>query len=143
MSLLKNIYLGVFATLFMSFFFLRDKMLLKNFILSIIKKDNHDKTKKALRNAKYLLSRYFIGIMIQISCITFLVTMGLTGLEVENAIIIGFFAGIINIIPYIGPMIGGFCWAYFKHNNNKPVSRIISTICHKGYNCFCNYTNYR
>ena len=36
--------------------------------------------------------------MIQISCITFLVTMGLTGLEVENAIIIGFFAGIINLV---------------------------------------------
>ena len=107
-GMLGNIYLAIFATLFISFFFLKDKFLLRKIILSFMKKNKHDKAKNALINSKYLLSRYFIGILIQISCITFLVTMGLSILGIENAIVIGFFAGLTNIIPYIGPMIGSF-----------------------------------
>ena len=107
-GMLGNIYLAIFATLFISFFFLKDKFLLRKIILSFMKKNKHDKAKNALINSKYLLSRYFIGILIQISCITFLVTMGLSILGIENAIVIGFFAGLTNIIPYVGPMIGSF-----------------------------------
>jgi predicted PurR-regulated permease PerM len=108
MGMLGNIYLAIFATIFISFFFLKDKFLLRKITFSIINNDKHEKAKNALINAKYLLSRYFIGILIQISCVTFLVTMGLTFLGVENAIVIGFFAGLTNIIPYLGPMIGSF-----------------------------------
>ena len=107
-GMLGNIYLAIFATLFISFFFLKDKFLLRKIILSFMNNNKHDKAKNALVNSKYLLSRYFIGILIQISCITFLVTTGLSILGIENAIVIGFFAGLTNIIPYIGPMIGSF-----------------------------------
>tara|TARA_B100001750_G_C15513100_1_gene605051 strand:- start:2106 stop:3185 length:1080 start_codon:yes stop_codon:yes gene_type:complete len=107
-GMLGNIYLAIFATLFISFFFLKDKFLLRKIVFSIITENKHNKAKNALINAKYLLSRYFIGILIQISCVTFLATMGLTILGVENAIVIGFFAGLTNIIPYIGPIIGSF-----------------------------------
>ncbi len=35
-----------------------------------------------------------------------LITTGLTIFGVENAVLIGFFGGLMNIIPYLGPLIG-------------------------------------
>lgn len=35
-----------------------------------------------------------------------LITIGLSVFGIENAIIIGFLGGLMNIIPYLGPMIG-------------------------------------
>ena len=62
---------------------------------------------KVLMHTKNLLSRYFIGIAIQISIIATIVSVGLTIVGIENAILIGLLAGVINIIPYLGPIIGG------------------------------------
>ena len=59
-----------------------------------------------MSNAKRLLSRYFIGLLIQVLSITTLVSLGLTILGIENALLIGLFAGFINVIPYLGPLIG-------------------------------------
>jgi len=53
-----------------------------------------------------LLTRYFLGILFQMTLVGTLVTIGLLVFGVENALLIGFFAGVINIIPYIGPIIG-------------------------------------
>jgi predicted PurR-regulated permease PerM len=35
-----------------------------------------------------------------------LITLGLLIFGVENALLIGFFGGVMNIIPYVGPIIG-------------------------------------
>jgi predicted PurR-regulated permease PerM len=55
---------------------------------------------------KDLLTRYFVGVVIQISIVMIVITVGLTILGVKNALLIGFIAGIFNIIPYIGPLMG-------------------------------------
>jgi predicted PurR-regulated permease PerM len=53
-----------------------------------------------------MLRRYFIGILIQVTTITILVSTALAIVGIKNALLIGFFAAIINLIPYIGPIIG-------------------------------------
>lgn len=53
-----------------------------------------------------LLIRYFIGILLQTTIITVFVSVFLTILGVKNALLIGFFAGFMNIIPYLGPIFG-------------------------------------
>ena len=64
--------------------------------------------RKAMLSIKKLLVRYFIGISIEITCIILLVITGQTivGVGFSHAVVIGFFAGIINIVPYLGPIIG-------------------------------------
>jgi predicted PurR-regulated permease PerM len=59
-----------------------------------------------LRNALKILTRYFIGLIIQISAVTTLTSLGLWLVGVENAFLIGFLAGLMNLIPYAGPVIG-------------------------------------
>ena len=53
-----------------------------------------------------MLTRYFIGLIIQLTiiCILYLIVLLIFG--VENAFVIAFLCAILNIIPYIGPLIG-------------------------------------
>jgi len=55
-----------------------------------------------------LLRRYFLGILIQTTLMGTIVTLGfsLLGVGFSHAVIIGIFSGLMNIIPYLGPLIG-------------------------------------
>ena len=92
--------------LFITFFFLKEKKLYSDLLLSLTPESKSDQVFNVIKNTKQLLSRYFIGIIFQISIITIVVSTGLSILGIKNAILIGFLAGIINVIPYIGPIIG-------------------------------------
>ncbi len=105
-SIAGNIFVTLFAVVFISFFFLKDKDMFKNLILILSPTEYEDSVRRILHESKRLLSRYFIGIMIQVSIIVTLVTIGMSILGVENAILIGFIAGLFNIIPYVGPIAG-------------------------------------
>lgn len=105
-GLTGNLLVGFFAVAFISFFFLKDEFLVKSIILGMVPDDATSKTQRVLSNAKRLLSRYFIGLIIQVTAIATLVTTGLSIFGIENALLIGLFAGFINVIPYIGPIFG-------------------------------------
>nr|MDA3779949.1 AI-2E family transporter [Bacteroidales bacterium] len=93
---------------FITFFFLKDDTLFYNGILVLIPDKFLEKTKHILSSIKKLLTRYFIGIIIQISGVIILISIGLTivGFSFSDALVIGLFVGIMNVIPYIGPIIG-------------------------------------
>lgn len=106
LGILGNSLIALFSILFITFFFLKEKNLFSNFIINIVPSNKSEQLSNAFKNAKRLLSRYFIGVIIQIFIITIIVSLGLTILGIKNAILIGFLAGLINVIPYIGPIIG-------------------------------------
>ncbi|MGC6428401.1 MAG: AI-2E family transporter [Flavobacteriales bacterium] len=103
---LSNSIISIFSILFITYFFLKERNIFESIIESITPDDQIEKMRSALNNTKSLLTRYFIGISLQIVIITFIVSLGLTLIGIENAFLIGFLAGIINVIPYIGPIIG-------------------------------------
>jgi len=105
---LGSILIGVFAVLFISFFFMKDSNLFDRGVMMIIPENYEDKAGNALKKIKNLISRYFIGLVFQVIGITTLVTTGLTlsGVEFSLAILIGIIAGFLNLIPYVGPWIG-------------------------------------
>ena len=58
---------------------------------------------------EYLLSRYFVGILIEMAGVALLDFLGLAliaRLPWGSALGIAFLAGILNVIPYVGPLIG-------------------------------------
>jgi predicted PurR-regulated permease PerM len=69
-----------------------------------------DNVTRALYSIKRLLTRYFIGIVIQSTCIMILITIGMTivGIDFSQALVMGLILGIINVIPYVGPWLGLF-----------------------------------
>jgi len=97
---------GTFAVLFIAFFFMKDEHLIYRIILLLTPPKYIENVKDILRDTKRLLTRYFIGIMLDILFVATVTSIGLMIVGVKNAILIGMFAGLINIIPYIGPLIG-------------------------------------
>lgn len=102
-----NILVLIFSVSFITFFLLRDRNMLYRWIYSITPDKYDDRVGDVIRNARKTLRRYFIGIIIQVSLMSTIIGVGLTLLDVKSAILIGFLAGVINIIPYLGPLIAG------------------------------------
>ena len=101
-----NIFVGLFSIVFIAFFFLKDDSLFEDTLLLFIPEKNHAGTHKVIEESKNLLIRYYIGVILELICVMTLITIGLKIFGVKNALLIGFFGGIMNIIPYIGPWIG-------------------------------------
>jgi predicted PurR-regulated permease PerM len=101
-----NMFLGVFSILFISFFFLKDENMFTEGLLLIVPVKHHKATLEVVDDSKNLLRRYFIGVILEVIGVMSLITIGLWIFGVENALLIGFFGGIMNIIPYLGPIIG-------------------------------------
>jgi predicted PurR-regulated permease PerM len=101
-----SIFIGLFAILFISFFFLKEKNMLEYGISLFIPEQHHIRTKRVINDSKRLLKRYFIGILVELACVISLLTLGMWIIGIKNSLLIGFFGGIMNIIPYLGPIIG-------------------------------------
>jgi len=97
---------GLFSVLFISFFFMKDSQLLKNGVMTIIPEGNENRFSKSLETINDLLSRYFIGLVFQITILFVLYTIILFTFGIDNAIVIAFLCALLNLIPYVGPMIG-------------------------------------
>ncbi|MDX2245275.1 MAG: AI-2E family transporter [Bacteroidia bacterium] len=102
-----DLLIGFFAVSFIAFFFLKQRTLMHWMVMVFIPPDYKEKVNDILVSIKTLLTRYFIGVVVEVLLVGALITLGLTILGVENAVLIGFFGGIFNVIPYLGPLIGG------------------------------------
>ena len=109
-GILGNILVAIFSITFITFFFLKDQHLFFESILIWVPDRYVDNVTRALYSIKRLLTRYFIGIIIQSTCIMILVTIGMTivGIDFQQALVMGLILGIINVIPYVGPWLGLF-----------------------------------
>jgi len=101
-----SLFIGISAVIFITFFFLKDERMLYNLILLVVPVRYHDETSRILSDSKRILTRYFLGVCLELVAMISLMTIGLVILGVENALLLGFFGGFMNIIPYIGPLIG-------------------------------------
>lgn len=109
-SFLTSLGIGLFSVVFIGFFFINDDGLFTSIICALVP-DKHEKTtEKAIADIGYLLSRYFIGVMVEVTGVALLNFLGLlliAKMGFNAAIGIAFLTGILNIIPYVGPLLGG------------------------------------
>ena len=107
LNTLSNFSIGLFSVLFISFFFLKDSKLFQNGVLTFVPNEKESNTVKSIDKINGLLSRYFAGILLQLFILFIIYTITLLLVGVENAIVIAFLCSLFNIIPYVGPIIGG------------------------------------
>ena len=108
-SFVTSFAVGLFSIVFISFFFIRDGQLFRKIVSGLVPDRLEAKTDKALSEIEGLLSRYFVGLTIEMLGVALLDFLGLwiiARLGFSNALGIAFIAGILNIIPYVGPLIG-------------------------------------
>lgn len=107
LNTLSTLSIGLFSVLFISFFFLKDSKLFQNGILAFIPATRESGTVKSIDKINNLLSRYFVGLLVQIFVLFVIYTATLLIVGIENAVVIAFLCALFNIIPYVGPIIGG------------------------------------
>ncbi|MCK9290993.1 MAG: AI-2E family transporter [Bacteroidales bacterium] len=105
-STASSIFMAVFIVLFLSFFFIKEPWLIKRFILFFTPKKFEAKIEHIITTSRHMLTRYFIGLLAEITAMSILISVGLQLMGVHNALLIGFLGGLMNIIPYLGPLIG-------------------------------------
>ncbi|HNS16471.1 MAG TPA: AI-2E family transporter [Bacteroidales bacterium] len=107
MGLTSTVLIGVFSIIFMTFFFLKDDHLFFDGIMLLTPSKYKEKTSKSLTSIRELLSRYFIGLMIEMIFMISMLSLVLTIFGIRNAFLIAFLGGLLNVIPYLGPFIAG------------------------------------
>ena len=106
LELLGGFTIGLFSVVFILFFFLKDSHLQERIILALVNDNVNDRVEKSIDKTKGLLSRYFLGLLLQISILLVINSVVLSVFAVENAFIIAFLCALLNLIPYLGPIIG-------------------------------------
>ncbi|MBS3994236.1 MAG: AI-2E family transporter [Alkaliphilus sp.] len=89
-----------------SFYFLKDGIHFKKKFTLMIPKLFRQEFLEIAKDIDKLLSKFIRGQLVVASCVGILCMIALFIIRVDFAILIGMIAGISNIIPYIGPIIG-------------------------------------
>lgn len=97
--------MGLASVLFITFFFLKDRLYFTISAKKLIPDSHEEQILNSLEKINHLLSRYFIGLLIQLFIVFILYLVVLIIFDIPNAIIIAFLCAVLNIIPYIGPLI--------------------------------------
>ncbi len=106
LNTISSFGIGLASVFFIVFFFLKDKVSFIVGFKKMIPDSNEEKILNSLEKIRHLLTRYFVGLLVQLTiiCILYLVVLWIFG--VQNAFVIAFLCAILNIIPYVGPLIG-------------------------------------
>jgi predicted PurR-regulated permease PerM len=105
LATISSFGIGLGAVLFITFFFLKDRIVFIKGARKLIPDSHEDKILNSLDKINYLLSRYFIGLLLQLFIVFVLYLIVLVIFGIPNAVIIAFLCAVLNIIPYIGPLI--------------------------------------
>ena len=107
-TVVGNFFLMIFSVSFVLYFFLKEEDLFRSWILVLAPEKIESRISNVMDKIGFLLKRYLVGILQQISAVIVLSVIGFTiaGLGFSHAVVVGVFAGLINVIPYIGPWIG-------------------------------------
>lgn len=102
---ISSLGIGIATTLFITFFFLKDKVLFIVGVKKVLPKSKEPQILNSIGKIRSLLSRYFIGLLTQLVIIFILYVIVLLIFGIKNALVIAFLCAILNIVPYIGPLI--------------------------------------
>lgn len=102
---ISSLGIGIATTLFITFFFLKDKVYFIVGVKKILPKSQETQILNSIWKIRSMLSRYFIGLLTQLVIIFILYVIVLLIFGINNALIIAFLCAILNIVPYIGPLI--------------------------------------
>jgi len=115
---LGSFSIGLFSVLFISFFFLKDSQLFENGLLTFVPNTKETRLKRSFSTIKDLLSRYFVGLVFQIGILFVIYTAVLLIFGIENAMVIAFLCALLNLIPYIGPLVSAFLMVLLSMSSN-------------------------
>lgn len=106
---LGSMVITFFSVSFITFFFMKEDDLFFSMIRALFPEHHKEHVTRALNSVTRLLSRYFAGLLAEsgVLMLTITLVMMLFGMKAQDAAFIGLIMGVMNVIPYAGPLIGG------------------------------------
>jgi len=105
-STTSSFFISILAISFITFFLLLENGLLRRNILNFIPNKYFELSVATFHKVERLLSNYLIGLLLQMSVIFTIASVGLSIGNIEYAMTIAVFAAVANLIPYAGPILG-------------------------------------
>ena len=113
MSAMGTFLIGLFAVVFLTFFFIKDDIRLDGKAKLLFGETHAERLTAVSEKITNLLSRYYIGLFTEITIMIILLYVALSIMGVKGALLMAFFGGLLNCIPYLGPLIGWLCSSLF------------------------------
>ena len=107
------------------------KNLLLRFVFLWFPRENHPKVEEVMRESEIIIKSYLVGLLIQITYITILLGGILLVLGIKHAILIGAIFAILNLIPYVGALIGNIIGVLLTISSTTevwPIFAVLGTI---------------
>ena len=108
-SIIIDLAVGIFSVVFISFFFVKDENLFSKIVAALVPDRIEASVTESILDIEHLLSRYFVGLILEMLGVALLNFLGiwlLARVSPVYALGIAFIAGILNILPYVGPILG-------------------------------------
>jgi predicted PurR-regulated permease PerM len=105
LNFIASFGMGLASVLFILFFILKDKLHFLAGLKYVLPSEYESRILNSWNKIYVLLSRYFVGLLLQLLIVFVLYLTVLLIFGIEHALIIAFLSAFLNIIPYIGPLI--------------------------------------
>ena len=123
------IFIGLLPIyIFLTLFY---RNLLARFIFLWFPKEDYVRVEEGIRETESIIKSYLVGLLIQVSYITFLLGGALLILGIEHALLIGVIFAILNLIPYVGALFGNIIGVLLTLTSSQefgPVLTVLITI---------------
>ncbi len=128
-----DIMMGIFCVSFIAFFFLNDDKMFSSWVTAMFPSKLEANATRALNSATTLIARYFVGISIEslIKMVVVTLALYLMGMDFNTAILVAMITAVLNVIPYVGPLIGGVIGlgiAIVSNNNAIETDALIAQV---------------
>ncbi|WP_035806331.1 AI-2E family transporter [Lunatimonas lonarensis] len=105
-SATSSLLISVLAISFITFFLLLENGLLRRNFIGFVPNAYFELSVSTFHKVERLLSNYLIGLLVQMTSIFSIASLGLLLMDIEYAMSIAVFAAVANLIPYAGPILG-------------------------------------
>jgi predicted PurR-regulated permease PerM len=105
--------------------------LLLRFVFLWFPEGSHSKVEEVMRETEVIIKSYLIGLLIQITYITVLLGGILFFIGIKHAILIGAIFALLNLIPYVGALIGNIIGVLLTISSSQevwPIFAVLGTI---------------
>lgn len=111
-----------------TFLILFYKNLLLRFVFLWFNRDDHDSVENVLRESEVMVKSYLIGLLIQVTYMTLLLGGILLVIGVKHALLIAILFAILNLIPYIGALVGNILGVLITLSSSNELWQVAAVL---------------
>lgn len=104
------------------------KDILLRFIFMWFKPDHHPKVKEAIYETESIIKSYLVGLLIQVTYMTILLGGLLLLFGIKHALLIGIIFALLNLIPYVGALIGNILGVLLTLTASTSLTPVITVL---------------